>query len=140
MQIKGKSLYSSTVRPATKGEYPSNCYEVCITDIEIVKATNEEEKFLTEYLNEHLKDVEIKDKDGNVIEKVKALKIANSRYEIPMFDQNANRLPKAVPISNGVEITLELQKNHSDKFKTDYLVVKAIQVNEPIKEFNPFSR
>ena len=139
MKIKGLSMYSLTTKPATKGEYPSNCYEVGLTDIDIVQTKNDEEKdWLADYIAAHSKDVDIKDKNGNTIGTQALFKIKNSRFEIPMFDMNANRLPKAVALSNGTPITLELAKQHSDKFNTDYLIVRAIQVNEPIKEYNPF--
>ena len=139
MKIKGFSMYSLTTKPATKGEYPSNCYEVGLTDIDIVQTKNDEEKdWLEDYIADHSKDVDIKDENGNTIGTRAMFKIKNSRFEIPMFDMNANRLPKAVALSNGTPITLELAKQHSDKFNTEYLVVKAIQVNEPIKEYNPF--
>lgn len=139
MKIKGLSMYSLTTKPATKGEYPSNCYEVGLTDIDIIQTKNDEEKdWLADYIANHSKDVDIKDENGNTIGTQAMFKIKNSRFEIPMFDMNASRLPKAVALSNGTPITLELAKQHSDKFNTEYLVVKAIQVNEPIKEYNPF--
>ena len=139
MKIKGLSMYSLTTKPATKGEYPSNCYEVGVTDIDIIQTKNDEEKdWLADYIADHSKDVDIKDENGNTIGTQAMFKIKNSRFEIPMFDMTANRLPKAVALSNGTPITLELAKQHSDKFNTEYLVVKAIQVNEPIKEYNPF--
>ena len=138
MKIKGLSMYSLTTKPATKGEHPSNCYEVGVTDIDIVQTKNDEEKdWLVDYIADHSKDVDIKDENNNTIGTQAMFKIKNSRFEIPMFDMNANRLPKAVALSNGTPITLELAKLHSDKFNTEYLVVKAIQVNEPIKEYNP---
>ena len=141
MQIKGFSMYSSTTKPVTKGEYPSNCYEVGLTDIEIVQTKNDTEKdWLVDYIVDHSKDVDIKDENGNTIGTQAMFKIKNSRFEIPMFDMNANKLTKAVALSNGTPITLDLAKQHSDKYNTDYLVVKAIQVNEPIKEFNPFKK
>lgn len=141
MQIKGLSMYSSTAKPATKGEYSSNCYEVGLTDIDIVQTKNDTEKdWLSDYIANHSREIDIKDEDGNTIGTRSMFKIKNSRYEIPMFDMNGDRLPKAVALSNGTAITLELAKQHSDKYNTDYLVVKAIQVNEPIKEFNPFKK
>ena len=141
MQIKGFSMYSSTTKPVTKGEYPSNCYEVGLTDIEIVQTKNDTEKdWLVDYIADHSKEIDIKDEDGNTIGTQSMFKIKNSRFEIPMFDMNANKLTKAVALSNGTPITLDLAKQHSDKYNTDYLVVKAIQVNEPIKEFNPFKK
>lgn len=141
MQIKGLSMYSSTTRPATKGDYPSNCYEVGLTDIDIVSAKNDKEKdWLLDYIADHSKDVDIKDENGNTIGTQAMFKIKNSRFEIPMFDMNAVKLPRAVPLSNGTPITLELAKRHSAEYNKDYLVVKAIQVNEPIKEFNPFKK
>ena len=141
MQIKGFSMYSSTTKPVTKGEYPSNCYEVGLTDIEIVQTKNDTEKdWLVDYIVDHSKDVDIKDENGNTIGTQAMFKIKNSRFEIPMFDMNANKLTKAVALSNGTPITLDLAKQHSDKYNTDYLVVKAIQVNEPINEFNPFKK
>ena len=141
MQIKGFSMYSSTTKPVTKGEYPSNCYEVGLTDIEIVQTKNDTEKdWLVDYIADHSKEIDIKDEDGNTIGTQSMFKIKNSRFEIPMFDMNANKLTKAVALSNGTPITLDLAKQHSDKYNTDYLVVKAIQVNEPINEFNPFKK
>lgn len=141
MQIKGLSMYSSTTKLATKGEYPSNCYEVGLTDIDIVQTKNDEEAiWLADYIADHSKEVDIKDEDGNTIGTQSMFKIKNSRFEIPMFDMNANKLPKAVALSNGTPITLDIAKQHSNKYNTDYLVVKAIQVNEPIKEFNPFKK
>lgn len=141
MQIKGLSMFSSTTKPATKGEYPSNCYEVGLTDIDIIQTKNNEEKdWLADYIADHSKDVDLKDENGNTIGTQAMFKIKNSRFEIPMFDMNANKLPKAVALSNGTPITLDLAKQHSDKYNTDYLVVKAIQVNEPIKEYNPFKK
>ena len=141
MQIKGLSMYSSTAKPATKGEYPSYRYEVGLTDVDIVKTKNDTEKdWLVDYIKEHSQEIDIKDKDGNTIGTQSMFKIKNSRFEIPMFDMNANRLSKAVALPNGTPITLDLAKQHSDKYNKDYLVVKAIQVNEPIKEYNPFKK
>lgn len=141
MQIRGLSMYSSTTKPATKGEYPSNCYEVGIIDIDFVSVKDATEKdWLIDYINDHSREIDIKDKDGKIIDTVLMFKIKNSRFEIPMFDMNANKLPKAVALPNGTPITLDLAKQHSDKYNTDYLVVKAIQVNEPIKEYNPFKK
>ena len=90
MQIKGLSMYSSTAKPATKGEYPSNCYEVGLTDVDIVKTENDtEEYWLVDYITEHSKEIDIKDEDGNTIGEQSMFKIKNSRFEIPMFDMNA---------------------------------------------------
>ena len=82
MQIKGLSMYSSTAKPATKGEYPSNCYEVGLTDVDIVKTKNDTEKdWLVDYITEHSKEIDIKDEDGNTIGTQSMFKIKNSRFE-----------------------------------------------------------
>lgn len=138
MQIKGNSYYSTTTKKNTKGKYPSNCYEVGLTDIDLSNVTDEDElEQVEKFISEHQKEVDVKE-DGKVIGTTSALKIANSKYEIPMFDMNANRLENAVPLANGTPINIEVEIKHSDKFNTDYMTVKAIQVLEPIKEFNPF--
>ena len=65
-------------------------------------------------------------------------KISNARFPIPLFDENAVPMERAVPIPNGTSITLELEKKFSDEFNKDYLVVKAVKLNEHIEEYNPF--
>lgn len=141
MQITGKSMFSSTTKKSTKGKFPTHCYEIGITDINIEDYNNELDKeFLSDYIDKHLKTVEYTDNETGEVVEVQILKIANSKYQFPMFDMNAERLEKSVPLSNGTNIRLELAKRYSEEFKTDYIVVKAVQVLDEIIDYNPFKR
>lgn len=124
--IHGKALYCFTTKRNTKGEYASGKYEVGVTDI---NSDYNVEAFIT--------DTVIKDKDGNE-KQIERIKIANSKFPFAMFNDNAERFEEPVFIPNETDITLFVKVEHSDKFNTDYLICKAIKVNEPIKEFNPF--
>ena len=121
--INGESYYSMTTKRNTKGKFPSNCFEVGVTAIDYTDDNNE-------LLQKYVKDA----RDGTEF-----LAIKNAKFEIPMFDMNNNRLPNAVAIPNGTNITLYVEEHHNDNYDTDYLVCKAIRVNEEVKEFNPFN-
>ena len=124
--ISGKAMYCFTTRPNTKGNLPSNKYEVCVTNME---SDYNIEPFIT--------DTVIKDKDGNETQ-VERIKIANSKFPFPMFDVNNNRLAEPIIIPNETPITLFVKVKHTDQFNKDYLVCRAIKLNEVVKEFNPF--
>lgn len=121
--INGKSYYSMTTKRNTKGKFPSNCFEVGVTNIDYTDDNNE---LLQKYVKTARDETEF-------------LAIKNAKFEIPMFDMNNNRLPNAVAIPNGTDITLYVEEQHNDNYDTDYLVCKAIRVNEEVKEFNPFN-
>ena len=141
MQITGKSLFTCLTRKNTKGKMPSNAYEVGIEidkDSSITKTANDDEtKWLNNYIVEHTKSIKYKGKDGKEVDKA-IFKISNARFPIPLFDENAVPMERAVPIPNGTSITLDLEKKYSEEFAKDYLVVKAVKLNQHIEEFNPF--
>lgn len=141
MQITGNSLFTCLTRKNTKGKIPSNAYEVGVeidNDFSISKTANDKEQhWLTDYIGNRTKDIKYKGKDGKEVDK-SIFKISNARFPIPLFDENAVPMEHAVPIPNGTSITLELEKKFSDEFNKDYLVVKAVKLNEPIEEYNPF--
>lgn len=143
MQITGNSLFTCLTRKNTKGKMPSNAYEVGVEiddDFSISKTANDKEQdWLTDYINEHTKDIKYKGKDGKEVDK-SIFKISNARFPIPLFDENAVPMERAVPIPNGTSITLELEKKFSDEFNKDYLVVKAVKLNQHIEEYNPFAK
>lgn len=143
MQITGNSLFTCLTRKNTKGKMPSNAYEVGVEidkDFEITKSANGDEKeWLAGYIAEHTKDIKYKGKDGKEVDK-SIFKISNARFTIPLFDENAVPMERAVPIPNGTSITLELEKKFSDEFNKDYLVVKAVKLNQHIEEYNPFAK
>lgn len=125
--ITGESYYSMTTKKNTKGKYASNCYEVGVKNPEI---DDDNSAILEEYSKSRTDD------DGNGYD---YLHIKNSKFEIPMFDMNNKRMPEAVAIPNGTNITMFVQEEYNANFDTNYLVCKAIRVNEEIKEFNPFA-
>lgn len=141
MQITGNSLFTCLTRKNTKGKMPSNAYEVGVEiddNFLISKTANDKEQdWLSDYIGDHTKDIKYKGKDGKEVDK-SILKISNARFPIPLFDENAAPMEHAVPIPNGTSITLELERKFSDEFNKDYLVVKAVKLNEHIEEFNPF--
>lgn len=141
MQITGNSLFTCLTRKNTKGKMSSNAYEVGVeidNDFSILKTANDKEQhWLTDYIGDHTKDIKYKGKDGKEVDK-RIFKISNARFPIPLFDENAVPMERAVPIPNGTSITLELEKKFSDEFNKDYLVVKAVKLNEHIEEYNPF--
>ena len=124
--ITGKALYCFTNKPNKKGRMPSHNYEVGIKNPE------------SDYnIDSFVKDTVIKDKEGNE-QQVERIKIANSKYPIPMFDMNNDRLPEPKAVPNDTDITIYVEVKHSNEFNQDYLVCKAIKLNEEVKEFNPF--
>lgn len=142
MQITGNSLFTCLTRKNTKSKMPSNAYEVGVEidkDFEITSANNDEKEWLAEYISTHTKDINYKGKDGKEVVK-RIFKIANARFPIPLFDENAVPMDRPVPIPNGTSITLEIEKKFSDEFTKEYLVVKAVKLNEHIEEYNPFTR
>lgn len=143
MQITGNSLFTCLTRKNTKGKMPSNAYEVGVEidkDFVISKSANgDEKKWLAGYIAEHTKDIKYKGKDGKEVDK-QIFKISNARFPIPLFDENAVPMERAVPIPNGISITLELERKFSDEFNKDYLVVKAVKLNQHIEEYNPFAK
>lgn len=124
--ISGKSYFSMTTRKDTKGKYPSNSYVVGITDV-LIDDNNHE--IIEKYLKQ------TKDKDGNMVEHIT---IKNSLYQIPMFDKDNKRITDCVPIPNGTDITIYVEERYNSVYDTDFLVCKAIRVNEDIKPYNPF--
>lgn len=124
--ITGKALYCFTNRPNRKGKMPTNNYEVGVTE------------FNSDYnVDEFVSDTVIRDKDGNE-KQIERIKIANSKFPIPMFDMNAVRLAEPIAVPNETDITLFVEVKHSNQFNKDFLVCKAIKLNEEVKEFNPF--
>lgn len=132
MQIKGLSMFSNTTRKNTKGKYPTNAYGVGLTDIEIIAGTDIEADLVYDLYKERTVKIDNEEKTISI------LKIQNSKFKIPMFDMNNERLEQVVPIKNGTPITIDVSVRHSETYNTDYLVVNAIRIDEPIKEFNPF--
>lgn len=136
MQIKGKSIFSSTTKKVTKGKYPSGKYEVGIYDVSVVNGADDEISNFNSIYQDRVQTIEV-DLDGQTVE-IQSLKIKNSEYEFPMFDKHNNRLSSSVPLKNGTNITLDISIKHSDTYNKDYIVVNAIRVDEDIVEFNPF--
>ena len=114
--VKGKSYYSFTTKTNESGKYPSHRYEVNLTDA--VPELPEYGEIVNEFI-----------KDGK-------LKIANSKYPIPMFDMTNVKLDQPVGLSNGTELLIFVERNTGEN--GDYLICKAIKVCEPIEDFNPF--
>ncbi len=133
MQIKGLSMFSNTTHKNTKGKYPTNAYGVGLTDIEITGGKDDEINFVTKLYKKRTVKIDGEEKV------IPILKIQNSKFKIPMFDMSNERLEQAVPIKNGTPITIDVSVRHSDTYNTDFLVVNAIRIDEPIKEFNPFA-
>ena len=127
MKIKGKAYYCFTTKKNSKGKYPSHCYEIGILD---PTSTDDIDKFVKTRTT-------IVD-GAEIIEHY--IKIANSKYEFPMFDMDANRLSSSVAIPNGTEITIEADIKTNKEYNREYLVVKAVQINEHIQEYNPFKK
>ena len=125
--ITGKSFYSMTTRKETSGRYPSNAYNVGVTDIEIDDDNHE-------IVEKYLKTT--KDSKGNEVENIS---IKNAKYQIPMFDMNNAKMADVVAIPNGTSITLYVEEKYNMDFDKNYLVCKAIRVNEEVKPFNPFA-
>ena len=141
MQITGNSLFTCLTRKNTKGKMPSNAYEVGVEideNFSISKTANDkEEDWLADYISDHTKVIKYKGKDGKEVDK-SIFKISNAIFPIPLFDEYAVPMERAIPIPNGISITLELDKKFSKEFSKDYLVVKAVKLNEHIEEYNPF--
>lgn len=133
MQIKGLSMFSNTTRKNTKGNYPTNAYGVGLTDIEIIKGTDTETDLVHDMYKERTVKIDGEEKEMPI------LKIQNSKFKIPMFDMNNEQLEQAVPIKNGTPITIDVSVRHSETYNTDFFVVNAIRIDEPIKKFNPFA-
>lgn len=138
--ISGQSYYSSLAQPNTKGNYASNCYEVGIANpkLRISKKTSDEiadvikEKFETEFLKTTNTEM---DKDGECIIYTK---IKNSKYPIPVFEENGKTKIDLPRIANGTEITAKCKLNYSEKFDSFYLTVVAVKLEQEYKVFNPF--
>lgn len=127
MKIKGKAFYCFTTKRNDKGKYPSHSYEIGIKDPVIADTA----------LEKFIKTRRIIVEDGTeVIEDY--IKIANSKYEFPMFDKNANRLDHSVAIPNDTKIIIDVDVKVNKEYDKEYLVVKGVQICEDIKEYNPF--
>ena len=130
--VKGGSYYSSLAQPNTKGKFASNCYEVGIKNPTIVcrkSATKTEVEKINSIVNDYIKTIE--DTADNFI------KVKNSKYPIPTFENNGNRieLPR---ISNDTELIVKCKTNYSEQFSKDYITVIAVKLVEDYKPFNPF--
>lgn len=125
--ISGKSYYSMTTKKDTKGKYPSNAYVVGLTDV-LIDDDNRE------IIEKYIKTTT--DKNGN---KIEHLTIKNSQYQIPMFNKDNQRMQDVVALPNDTDITIFVEERYNANFDTDFLVCKAIKVNDDIKEFNPFA-
>jgi hypothetical protein len=125
--IDGKAFYCKTNKPNTKGRYPSNCYEAGVFNPS------------SEYdISQFVKDAVYTDKEGNETQG-EQVSIKNSKYPIPIFDMNNERYQDNISIPNGTDITMFCKVCYSEGFNTEYLVVRAIKINEELKEFNPFA-
>ena len=130
--VKGRSYYSSLSQPNTKGKFARNCYEVGVKNPAIVcrkSATQAERKKINSIVNDYIKNID--DTDDNFI------KIKNSKYPIPTFENNGNRieLPR---ISNDTELIVKCKINYSEQFSKDYITVIAVKLVEDYNPFNPF--
>lgn len=138
--IEGESYYSSLAQPNNKGQYASNCYEVGIANpkIKISKKTDEaiaeviKEKFETDFLKANGTNLDDTTEDNTIFVKIK-----NSKYPIPCYDINGERI-EAPRISNGFPIKVKVKLNYSEKYKTYYLTAIGVKLMEEYKPFNPF--
>lgn len=118
--IEGKSFYSCTKHPATKGKYPSNKYELGISDFDIKSLDNQLEPY-------------VKDDDG-----VNYIKVANTKYPFRMYDKDMNEYNEPVSIPNGTSIRVAFSIKWSEKWNKEYLSVEGIQVLDELVKYNPF--
>lgn len=134
--ITGESYYSSLAQPNSKGKFASNCYEVGIENPSVNFSKNTDEKSRKHALavfETYIKD--ITSETGDVIGQ--SVKIKNSKYPIPTFDNEGNRidLPR---ISNGTKLIVKVKTAYSDNYSKDYLTVMAVKLIDEYKPFNPF--
>lgn len=122
--ITGEANYCYTTRTNESGRYPSHCYEVGL-----LNPSCEDEKFYNKLSKEEI----IKHNDNNDT----TLKIANSKYPIPMYDKNGKEMD-IVKLQNGVKIMIAVSIKHNDNYDKDYLICHGIKLMEDYKPFNPF--
>jgi hypothetical protein len=131
---KGKNFYSMLNKPNTKGNYPSNCYEVGISEVEFSfpKSYSEDlvKNIFTEIIDDMIKEDE---KTGE-----KFIKIKNSKFKIPVLANDGKTIIESPRISNGTNIIAKLTVKYSDTFNKYYLVVNGVKILDEYKEHNPF--
>jgi len=123
--LSGEAYYCYTTRPNESGKYPSHCYEVGISNVE-----TEDKEFL-ELIGE-LGIVKVNEDTQETY-----MKIANSKFPIPMFNMQGKEIDKC-KLPNGTKIQLAVSMKHNEKFEKDYLICLGIKLLEDYKPFNPF--
>ena len=128
MLIRGKSYYTRTTKPITKGKYNVGKYSVGVRDFKVVSEDNNFD--ITPFIREAT------DKEtGEVIE---VISIQNAEFPPKMFDVDNVKMEENVSVPKDHDITISVVLRHSDEFDVDYLVCNGLKINEPIKEYNPF--
>ena len=130
MLIRGKSYFTRTTKPATKGKYGVGKYSVGVRDFEVV--SNDDSNFdITPFIKE------VTDKESG--EDFEVVSIQNSEFPPKMYDMNNNKMEQNISVPKDHDITISVVKRHSDEFDVDYLVCNGVKINEEIEEYNPFA-
>ena len=123
--VTGKAHYCFTSKVNDKGNFPSNCYEVCVIP---EKITGEDDA--VSFFNTHF----IK---NNTNTGVTYVRCANSKYPFKIFDKDNNRINSNIAIQNDTTIAVAFEmKNKNGR---DYLICNGIKLKDDFKEYNPFN-
>lgn len=133
MVITGESYFSFLNKPNTKGNYPSNCYEVSIANPTFSFPKSYNENLIAEIFNEVLDDMIKESADEN-----KVIRIRNSKYPIPTYNSDGKTIIENPKLPNGTKILVKCFIKYNEKFNKYFLVVQAVKTIDKFEETKPF--